>query len=229
MAQNSARTDRVHVGERKSRSCACSTSDLRASTGSKIPKPQVVSYPKIIQPDYFQYDIGRGTFSPTPSGDSPSGDSPDIRVSSLRSETPPPTQQIVASRENTDGYCIPRHLSLPIEDRATCFFYKNYIFVDVDIPYDIFAYVPAICGQIHDTKALSSLIACIGTAGLSNLHKDHQLMRKAQKIYSFTLRHTQNLLADSSQTKEDQTLLVVLLLALYEVRGRILLPPDVTN
>jgi hypothetical protein len=146
---------------------------------------------------------------------------PRSQGSSPRSETSPPRQlNVLAPQENTYGYSISHYLSLPIEDQAIYFFYNNYIFVDMDIPYDLFACVPAICGQIHDTKALSSLIACIGTAGLSNLHKDHYLMRKSREIYCFTLRYTQNLLEDSSRIKEDQTLLMVLLLALYEVRGR---------
>ena len=66
-------------------------------------------------------------------------------------------------------------------------------------------------------KALSGVMISIGAAGISNIWKDPDLMRAAQEIYSSTLQHTQSLLEDSSQIQKDQTLLVVLLLALYEV------------
>ena len=115
---------------------------------------------------------------------------------------------------------IPIALSPSLEEQATYFFFQNYVFTELATPYNHLACLPAICSQVSQMKALSSVIISIGAAGISNIRKDADIMRAAQEIYSSTLQYTQDLLGDSSQIQKDQTLLVVLLLALYEVCWR---------
>lgn len=111
---------------------------------------------------------------------------------------------------------IPIALSPPLEEQATYFFFQNYVFTELATPYNHLACLPTICSQVSQMKALSSVIISIGAAGISNIRKDPDIMRAAQEIYSSTLQYTQDLLEDSSQIQKDQTILVVLLLALYE-------------
>jgi hypothetical protein len=113
---------------------------------------------------------------------------------------------------------ISTYLSPYLRDQATQFFLQNYVFTEMATPHGGYlACLPTICGQVKEMKALSSIIISVGVAGISNIRKDPDLMRASQKIYSSTLQYTKSLLEDSSRAQEDQTLLVVLLLALYEV------------
>jgi hypothetical protein len=133
----------------------------------------------------------------------------------------PPARELIPNLHD-DIYRF--HLSPSLEDQATCFFFHNYVFTELASPYDHFACLPILYSQAREMKALSGIMMSIGAAGISNISKDPDLMRAAQEIYSSTLQHTQSLLADSSQIQKDQTLLTVLLLALYEVCLHILPP-----
>jgi len=143
---------------------------------------------------------------------------PDIESSSSPLETSPAEESIPTSYVGPHIPAISPHLSPSVEDQAKCFFFQNYVFIDPAIPYGPFARLStAIFGQAEETKALSGVVISIGAAGISNIHRDPDLMHKAQEFHASTLKRTQKLLEDSSRIQEDQTLLVVLLLAVYEV------------
>jgi hypothetical protein len=140
-----------------------------------------------------------------------------IQCSSRTLEILPASEFRRTSYKNMYSPTISTHLSPSLEDQATCFFFQNYVFTELATPYGHFARLSTIFGQAKETKALSGVIISIGAAGISNIRKNPKLMHAAQEIHSTTLQRTQNLLEDSNRIQEDQTLLVVLLLALYEV------------
>jgi hypothetical protein len=109
------------------------------------------------------------------------------------------------------------HLFHSPEDEATCFFFQNYVWTDLATPYNHLECLPLIFDQTKEMGALSGIVISIGTAGISNIRKDPELMHSAKENYLLTMRRTQILLKDQGQIQEDQTLLVVLLLALFEV------------
>jgi hypothetical protein len=67
------------------------------------------------------------------------------------------------------------------------------------------------------SAALLESMISLGVAGLSNTGKSPEVMSAARRRYAIALRLTNTALADPTQVKTDQTLMAVLVLALFEV------------
>lgn len=111
---------------------------------------------------------------------------------------------------------ILRPLSPDAEDQATCFFFKNYVLDEESLTRSYFDYLPALYGQARGNGILVDAVNAIGLAGLANSRRASEVMVKANLIYGRAVRKTSERLK-TSQAKEDQTLVAVMLLGMYEV------------
>ncbi|KAF3398833.1 hypothetical protein DPV78_007007 [Talaromyces pinophilus] len=110
----------------------------------------------------------------------------------------------------------PRSLSLPIDDQAVCFFFLNYVLMDTASDCGHFEYLPAMYGATPADAALPAAIAAVGVAGMANLGKDPELFAEANTRYLAAIKLTQAALTDAFLRTQSQTLVSVLLLAMYE-------------
>lgn len=133
------------------------------------------------------------------------------------------------SDDSSISISISASLSLSLEAEARSFFFSNYVFAELDLPYSRLTCLPVMFGQIHETKALSDMIVSVGAAGMANLRKDDGLRHTADGIYTATIQRLQNQLCLQTPIQTDQTILLVLLLALYEVCRPLLLLAPLTD
>jgi hypothetical protein len=109
-----------------------------------------------------------------------------------------------------------RYTSLE-EEFATCFFFKNYALDDHSFSSGTFHYLTDIYRRETVSTPLADAVVSIGTAGLAHFYKDPSVMVNANRNYSSALSSVSILLRDSTSAKEDQTLMAVVLLGVYEV------------
>ena len=115
---------------------------------------------------------------------------------------------------------VSRNLSVPLEDRATCFFFDNFVSAD-----RIFSmgsnlkYLPNVIQQDCVDSALSGIVIAIGMASISNTEKSPELMLAARQKHSSVLRVINASLQDPEKAKADPTFAAVLLLGLFEVNS----------
>jgi hypothetical protein len=110
-------------------------------------------------------------------------------------------------------------LSLPVslEHQAFCFFFGNYVSRPSKNSVTIYESIPALYLASPNDSALLYVITALGLAGLS-YHTDTYGMETAAGVwYSKALHKLNQILRDPVSAKADLTLLVVLLLGLYEV------------
>jgi hypothetical protein len=116
---------------------------------------------------------------------------------------------------------ILRYTSLE-EEFATCFFFMSYMLDDQLFSRGTFQHLTDIYRRETVSTSLADAVISIGTAGLAHFYKDPSVMVNANKKYSSALSSVSTLLRDSTSAKEDQTLMAVVLLGVYEV-SRLLL------
>lgn len=111
-------------------------------------------------------------------------------------------------------------LSVPITDQAVSFFFHNFVLTDPISGGGHLEYLPVIYAGITRDLALPTAIIAIGIAGIANLRRNRDLMLAANAQYVLAIQLTQTALIDETLRLQDQTLVNILLLALYEVSGR---------
>lgn len=116
------------------------------------------------------------------------------------------------------GNLLSLELVTPTEDQATCFFFRNYVLGDYKYGNSDFQYLQDIYANEEVGPALSQCIISLGMVGLSHFWGAADLQSMAQAKYNSTLRVVSSLLRNIEDAKADQTLIVVMLLGLYEVR-----------
>lgn len=80
----------------------------------------------------------------------------------------------------------------------------------------IFNELPRLYSEAPERSALSSILTALGLACLSNTLKRPEVMMKANAKYAEALTFINSALRDPVEAKNDHTLLVVLLLGMYE-------------
>lgn len=110
-------------------------------------------------------------------------------------------------------------LSVPIADQAVSFFFLNFVLTDPISGGGHLEYLPIIYDGITRDLALPTAVVAIGMAGIANLRRNRDLLLAANAQYLLAIRLTQAALVDETLRIQDQTLVSILLLALYEVSG----------
>ncbi|EHK18614.1 uncharacterized protein TRIVIDRAFT_69876 [Trichoderma virens Gv29-8] len=106
--------------------------------------------------------------------------------------------------------------SVPITDQAVCFFFLNFVLTDPISGGGHLEYLPVIYDTITRDLALPTVVAAIGMAGIANLRRSRDLLLAANSQYLLAIQLTQAALMDETLRIQDQTLVSILLLALYE-------------
>ena len=122
-----------------------------------------------------------------------------------------------------------RALLPTIGERASCFFIANYILQSSDISYGFMEYLPSLVGY-QSGSMLSTVIECLGLATMSNLAGSQaQATIAARRKYGEALSMVNRALQTPHVVTEDQTLLSVMLLGVYEVCLTCLFPTCTKN
>jgi hypothetical protein len=117
---------------------------------------------------------------------------------------------------------IPREISpLPEDAAVNCFF--NYYVVDQPsglssskAPSRLYNLLPGLYQMAPAGSPLSATIVALGLACLSASMRAPTLMMGANAKYAYALTHINSALRDPVSAKHDETLLVIMMLALYE-------------
>jgi hypothetical protein len=120
--------------------------------------------------------------------------------------------------KNSDIECPnPQSFQESIENQAVCFFFSN----DPPLPsknvVSIYKDIPTLCCSEPSDSPLLSVITALGLAGLSHHTEGSGMKLAAGGWYNKALNKINYNLQYQELAKLDQTLLVVLLLGLYEV------------
>jgi hypothetical protein len=117
---------------------------------------------------------------------------------------------------NPPSYNSP-HVGLPYpEDAVVWFFFKDYVLSEATVSRPIFNELPGLLNNAPDESALSSILSALGLVSLSNNLQRPEFIAKAHAKYAKALSSINSTLRDPVLAKEDHTLLVVMLLGLYE-------------
>lgn len=125
---------------------------------------------------------------------------------------------VTPERATVDNQTLSLSLSVPLEEQATCFFFRNFIFPDAGSSRPPLSCMPVIFKQESASSPLSAIVASIGMAGMSNLKKSPDIMVLARQKHVSALRLINSSIRDPESAKSDQMLIAVLLLGLFEVR-----------
>jgi hypothetical protein len=114
----------------------------------------------------------------------------------------------------------PASLFLPYDLQPQAFycFFRNYVSPTSKHFTTIYENIPALYQASPQDSALLHVITALGLAGLSCHISTSGLDNAASDSYNKALRRLNHNLADADSARDDMTLLVVLLLGLYEVR-----------
>ena len=133
-----------------------------------------------------------------------------------QSELAPALQNQISSRRLAKPNPPVTPPSLPTVDQAVCFFFRSHVTEASEACRQVYNYLPSLYGA-DQSSALSHTIKAIGLAGLSNYKRAPKLMSSACKQYTEALRLIGISLRDPMLANNDQVLLVVHLMAIYEV------------
>lgn len=115
-------------------------------------------------------------------------------------------------------HTVPADIPPVAEDVAAgCFF--NYYVLPNSTPTDprkLYNSLPGLYAGSPASSALSSTIVALGIASMSSSMKHPSLMMKANAKYAEALKLINSALRDPTAAKLDNTLMVVILLGLYE-------------
>jgi hypothetical protein len=118
---------------------------------------------------------------------------------------------------NLDPVLNPSSVSCALQDQATSFFFKTYVRAKSPFSRGQLDFLPFMYGQVQEDDTLRRVVKSIGMAGISTVIGNPQLMIVAKDNYVSALRLTNIALSSPATSFNDQTLITVLLLWLYEV------------
>lgn len=118
---------------------------------------------------------------------------------------------------------IPRRLGLSVEDQGSSFFFYNFVIEDSPFPASYSAFMPTLYNNVTalgpGANPLPGIITAIGMAGISNLQGSAAAMVATRQKYTKVLHTLNSALQDPRTATDDSTLMAVILLGLFEVRG----------
>jgi hypothetical protein len=106
---------------------------------------------------------------------------------------------------------------VPAEVQGDCFFFRNYILDDKTFPNGYFSYLPSFCSKLPADNPVTSLVTSLGMAVLANTRNSPAMRTTAIAKYAAAIRSMNAALQDPVQASSNSTLIIVVLLGLYEV------------
>ncbi|KAM3071779.1 hypothetical protein ACMFMG_009639 [Clarireedia jacksonii] len=127
------------------------------------------------------------------------------------------TSQTAATQLMQMATCISfgSELCIPVEDQATCYFFRNYV-LDDSSTNGPFQYLQDIYNIEIIGPALTDSIESLGLVGLANFWQSPEMKFHANRKYNSALRLMSSRLRNEEEAKENQTLVAVMLLGFYE-------------
>ena len=112
----------------------------------------------------------------------------------------------------------------PWEDQAASFVFHNYVSEDNEFASSrgLFDYLPGLYRRSAPGGILADAVIALGLAGIANSSRDSALLSKATLKYSATAQAVSACLGELELAKEDDVLISVSLLGLFEVSWRLL-------
>jgi hypothetical protein len=127
----------------------------------------------------------------------------------------------------TSGWDVPNYsnatdalqwsVPISVENQALCFFLKNYSSESSKKFGSVYNHIPSIYSSEAPDSPLLNIITALGLAGMSHHTNTSGMEVAACAWYNKALRKINHSIRDPELVKTDHTLLVVLLLGLYEV------------
>ena len=124
---------------------------------------------------------------------------------------------------NVDGHIpqtsrcfIPPSFGFLPDEGAAAFFFDDYLLEDSPTPKNVFDVLPRLYAAAPPDSALSHIVTALGMAGLANAMQVLEIMTRANLKYAQSLKAINSALRDPVEARADETLLVVMLLGLYE-------------
>lgn len=108
--------------------------------------------------------------------------------------------------------------SISFEDQAACHFFTNYVYSRSTFRRGYFEFLPEVFTQNSSDSPVAEIITSLGMAGLANVRRVPEAKAIANYKYASALHGVNALLRDPARATDDETLITVLLLGLYEVR-----------
>ena len=132
--------------------------------------------------------------------------SADISSSSLELAPRQPTDDVLSSS-----------LTASPEDQAACYFFSNYVLNTSRFRKGYMEYLPRLYGKNSPDSPLAQIVTSLGMAGLANVRNAPEAKAVSTYKYASALHGVNAMLRDPARAADDETLIVVLLLSLYEV------------
>ena len=108
-------------------------------------------------------------------------------------------------------------LSVSPEDQAACYFFSNYVLMPTHFRKGYMNYLPGLYGNKGPESPLAQMIVSLGMAGLANVRNAPEAKAVSTYKYASALHSVNAMLRDPVRATNDETLVLVLLLSLYEV------------
>lgn len=141
-----------------------------------------------------------------------------MQADSHKLPNPSTKYKLVVPPPTTHTQAVCQSISVPLEDQAIVYFFRNYVFPDVGSSRTPLGCMPGIYSRASADSALPAIVTSIGMAGMAGLRNFPEMMNMARQKHISVLRLINSSLQDSESAKADQTLTAVLLLGLFEVR-----------
>lgn len=108
-------------------------------------------------------------------------------------------------------------LSAPPEDQVACYFPPNHVLQPTNFMSGYLSYLPSLYVKRRSNSPLVQIITSLGMAGLANVRNAPEAKAVSTYKYTSALRGVNAMLQDPARAIEDETLITILLLSLYEV------------
>jgi hypothetical protein len=110
---------------------------------------------------------------------------------------------------------MPVALDQPWDEAGANFFFGRYAFYDPPVYKDYYTWLSQ--SYFSGCWVLTAAVEAVGMAGLANIRGDESLAAQADEKCVIAMRRLQQALIDPIERSADETLMAVLLLALFEV------------
>jgi hypothetical protein len=110
---------------------------------------------------------------------------------------------------------MPVRLDQPWDEAGANFFFARYAFHDPPAYKDYYTWLSQ--GYFSGCGVLTAAVEAVGMAGLANIRNDESLATQADERCAKAMRRLQQALVDPVERSADETMMAVLLLALFEV------------
>ena len=136
---------------------------------------------------------------------------------SLDFSTDPSSSSYDLALTQSMGSPILPSFSFSLEDQAVCHFFTNYVYNKSTTRRGHFEFLPGIFAKNDPDSPVVEIMTSLGMSGLSNVQRAPEAKAISTQKYAAALRGVNTLLRDPERATEDETLITVLLLGLYEV------------